>query len=409
MTRIYGGSDAVRKETMKVISYGRELSRFKGKIVVYGGGIYGKYLYESAIEYINPDDLVVCDQNSNVCQKFPRYVCIGMLGEFSRKYPDAVMIIALYDEKVISQVYQQMIKRGWAEHRIYQYIPETEDTWMERKNREGFFNGDKNIFLLPSEEADELLQSLIRGADPFLYSRWGGTEGNIVYRSRIGILERSVYKSGCNNAGIFPPTDLVIRNYIDITEDAARQIDVLCTGFWCRQVEELFRIYSPEAKLVYFGQGPGPWMYALRGMKVLVIHPFAALIEKQYLKREKLFRNPRVLPEFELKTYKAIQSMGGNEEYGSWIEALNKMEEDISRIDFDIALLGCGAYGMPLGAFIKRNLNKKALHIGGALQIFFGIKGKRWDNEGIYNEFWIRPTDDLKPQNYKSVEDGCYW
>lgn len=380
-----------------------------GSLWCMGGGIYGKYLYESAIEYIDSSELILCDQDINVCQKFPRYVCVEMLGEFLHKNPDAVMIIAVHDDKIVSQIYHHMIKRGWDENRIYRYIPETEDTWMRRKTREGFFNGSKDIFLLSSEEASELLQSFIRGTDPFLYSRWGGTEGNIVYRNRIGILEKSVYKSGCNNSGIFPPTESMIKNYIDITEEAARQIDVLCTGFWCRQVEELFRAYSPQAKLVYYGQGPGPWMYALRGMKVLVIHPFAALIEKQYLQRDKLFKNPKILPEFELKTYKAVQSLGGNEQYNSWTEALNKMKKDISQIDFDIALLGCGAYGMPLGAFIKHDLNRKALHIGGALQIFFGIRGKRWDNEGIYNEFWVRPTDDLKPQNYKSVEDGCYW
>jgi hypothetical protein len=91
------------------------------------------------------------------------------------------------------------------------------------------------------------------------------------------------------------------------------------------------------------------------------------------------------------------------------------MKNDIKKIDFDIALIGCGAYGMPLAAFIKKELNKQAIHMGGCLQLLFGIKGKRWETDSfkwdkiLYNDAWVRPTDDLKPSNYKKVEDGCYW
>ena len=52
------------------------------------------------------------------------------------------------------------------------------------------------------------------------------------------------------------------------------------------------------------------------------------------------------------------------------------MEERIGKIDFDVALLGCGAYGLPFAASIKR-MGKKAVHLGVATQILFGIKGKR--------------------------------
>ena len=114
-----------------------------------------------------------------------------------------------------------------------------------------------------------------------------------------------------------------------------------------------------------------------------------------------------------LKVYQAVQSMGGSTEFSSWFDALDKMEKDISKIKFDVALIGCGAYGMPLAAFIKLKLHKKSIHIGGTLQLLFGIKGKRWDSSelfrALYNEYWVRPTEDLKPQNYKSVENGCYW
>ena len=56
-----------------------------------------------------------------------------------------------------------------------------------------------------------------------------------------------------------------------------------------------------------------PWTRYLEGKKVLVVHPFAETIKKQYAKRELLFKNNLVLPKFsELHVVKAVQSMGGN-------------------------------------------------------------------------------------------------
>ena len=47
-------------------------------------------------------------------------------------------------------------------------------------------------------------------------------------------------------------------------------------------------------------------------------------------------------------------------------------------MDFDIALLGCGCYGHPLCDFIRNELNKSAIYVGGGLQLLFGVMGKRW-------------------------------
>lgn len=54
------------------------------------------------------------------------------------------------------------------------------------------------------------------------------------------------------------------------------------------------------------------------------------------------------------------------------------MKKKISTIDFDIASIGCGAYGLPLAGFIMEELHKKAIYMGGGTQWLFGIKGRRW-------------------------------
>ena len=84
------------------------------------------------------------------------------------------------------------------------------------------------------------------------------------------------------------------------------------------------------------------------------------------------------------------------------------MKEQMQKIDFDIALIGAGAYGFPLGAYAKE-LGKKALHIGGMLQLYFGIRGKYYDQFNYHNEYWTRPLEEEKPQGFKKVEAGRYW
>lgn len=75
-------------------------------------------------------------------------------------------------------------------------------------------------------------------------------------------------------------------------------------------------------------------------------------------------------------TLEAVQSLGGsNNKFQSWFEALQWMEDEMDKTDYDICLIGCGAYGFPLAAHAKRK-GKKAVHLGGALQLLFGIKGK---------------------------------
>ncbi len=112
---------------------------------------------------------------------------------------------------------------------------------------------------------------------------------------------------------------------------------------------------------------------------MLVIHPFENTIRKQYEKKDLLFENPDVLPDFKLLTLKAVQSIGNKSNgFGDWFEALDFMYDEALKRDFDVAILGCGAYGLPLAARLKQ-AGKQVIHLGGSVQILFGIKRNRWD------------------------------
>ena len=212
------------------------------------------------------------------------------------------------------------------------------------------------------------------------------------------------------NAGFFPPTQAKIEQFCELMLDDMKEVDVL--GSWL--TEEIYFDIELRVKKVQLKQlepfySKNPWSRALKGKKVLVVHPFAETIKSQYKRREFLFNNKDVLPQFDLKVVKAVQSIAGEvTKFNDWFEALEYMKSEIDNIDYDFCLIGAGAYGFPLAAHVKRQ-GKKAFHLGGPLQLLFGIRGKRWDNSGLYNKFWVNPDIEETPKAMEKVEGGCYW
>jgi hypothetical protein len=114
--------------------------------------------------------------------------------------------------------------------------------------------------------------------------------------------------------------------------------------------------------------------------------------------------------------YKSFQTSAGNTTHSDWKETFAIMCDEIKDLEFDIALLGCGGYGLPLCNFIKKELKKSAIYIGGGLQLLFGIMGKRWENweqwKNIISENgcnFIHPSGDEIIPNCDRVENGTYW
>lgn len=223
-----------------------------------------------------------------------------------------------------------------------------------------------------------------------------------------------------NNAGFFNSSHKAYCKFADLMVKCAKEIDIL--GSWQENEYTMNKYLSCERvhldSLVPFFTNE-PWTKYLEGKKVLVVHPFKETIIQQYKKRQCLFDNNEILPTFsKLTVIKAIQSLGGNNNgFTSWFEALHYMEQKIDKADYDVALIGCGAYGMPLAAHCEK-MGKQAIHLGGVLQVLFGIKGKRWETEEYYkdkyhllmnNPNWTYPINEDKPQNYNKVEKSCYW
>ncbi len=278
--------------------------------------------------------------------------------------------------------------------------------------------------ILRASEGNRFIREKILSGEPFTATRFGKTEMDpLIYRERNkhnewvkSIADRDIGRC----SGFFPCTDEMISRYRELFIESVADIDLLGVYFFIENEEYMIDKYMNKPKCsypralepFYFDD---PWTGALEGKKVLVIHPFTKTIEKQYDKRGSLFDNKRILPDFELKTIKAVQTLAGEQDprFETWFDALEWMKGEIDKVDFDVALLGCGAYGIPLQHHIK-SLGRQSVYVGGGLQILFGIKGKRWDDHPeiskMYNDNWVRADESELISNYKNVEQGGpYW
>lgn len=278
------------------------------------------------------------------------------------------------------------------------------------------------------EEGSAVVRRVLARGEPALIARFGSSElacASFCTRWRATPAVRIPYPRQLRrvmrlNAGMFPVDDASLDRFSAVFLDAVSMADVM--GVWFNRNEDrIVDRFCPKAELVELGAlncvlREDPWSAGLEGKVVLVVHPFARTIESQYrTRRSLLFDNPKVLPEFELKTLVAVQSGAGNEcGYPSWFDALQHMREKVARIDFDVAIIGAGAYGLPLAASVKDG-GRQAVHLGGATQLLFGVRGRRWEVESpddiapLFNEHWTRPSAEETPPGAASVEGGCYW
>ena len=293
------------------------------------------------------------------------------------------------------------------------------------------------------DKVSELIYNLLASGKPCMIARYGAFElASVVNYLGVKNAQHSCLKyiTGKSpqwwwnkrlmgflqsNAGFFPSTEENLMKFGEMMIEDSKFVDIL--GSWQKNELFLSSVLTEAKKIQLMYLDPywskKPWSRALEGKKVLVVHPFAESIKSQYEKRKYLFKVQDTLPDFKsLEVIKAIQSIGGESNgYKDWFEALEYMMSEIDKHDYDVCLIGCGAYGFPLAAHVKR-MGKQAIHMGGSLQLLFGIMGNRWDHDephyengvfiyyaGLENEYWVRPSASERPKSHKVVENSCYW
>ena len=288
------------------------------------------------------------------------------------------------------------------------------------------------MVILNLSKSNKKIIDLIKKNESFSIVRLGGTEARITYdyiltnklkKKYLHNKHKSLY-----NAGIYTKNENFnkIKLFCNFYHNSIAKSNILASFLKINKNIQTF--YSKKYKLpqishrslepFYILQNDEiPWTHYLKDKKVLIINPFVESFKLQLKNGFQIFKNKKIfLDNQQFVFYKSYQTIAGNHIHNDWFETFKIMCKDIEKLDFDIALLGCGGYGLPLCNYIKSVLNKSAIYIGGGLQLLFGVMGKRWENipmwKNIINENntkFIKPSSKEICKNYNKIESGCYW
>ena len=266
-----------------------------------------------------------------------------------------------------------------------------------------------------------LIKQCIKFRKPFAIGKIGETECRNLVRM---INSRSVVWSPDLeiNAGVFPLTNDCVKMWANEYLASLASLDLVLQ--WGEGDKFLIEKFAKGALVCHdfddiqpFIYGSDGWHYALSGIKLCVVHPMKSTIEMQAQVFSSIWRGAEPIDLVCVKSpYPPV--IGGSSPFASYHEALASLKEEVGRYDFDLCVVGAGAYSLPLCSYVRK-LGKVCIHLGGATQLLFGIRGGRWDAwvgpDGTWNgyyansEFWRHPMKSDVPDNAYMVEGGCYW
>ena len=195
---------------------------------------------------------------------------------------------------------------------------------------------------------DSIISKMIDNKEPFSIIRSRSEDIIIFYRVlnkkinkeriRSGskpkdrfIISEKEYEMMYYNCGVYPFKDIKMLDfYIEENIKAYQNSDIIAYHA-AHRLDVLNILHSNYCKnsmicsyaCTCFPNRNNGWLTKLEGKKVLVISSFSDSIRYQY---EKLGPATLSLPNFELITYSAVQSIAGNEIDDSWEVSLNKMK-----------------------------------------------------------------------------------
>lgn len=218
-------------------------------------------------------------------------------------------------------------------------------------------------------------------------------------------------------AGVFPISFQEFWKFLGAYHDAVRKLD----GVFLWQKEPFLACYEAavvEGELsqarVLNGLTLSPCLVPhLSHLRWLVVSPFVQTMKSQLAKLGKLHPTGRgdwrdTARRCRFVACPQLASVTKSP-YQSWSAGLADLRKQIAKAeDFDVLIVGAGAWSLPLLLAAKER-GKIGIHMGGPTQSIFGIKGGRWDHQGIYTRDWARPLPVEMPAQRFRMEQGAYW
>lgn len=219
-------------------------------------------------------------------------------------------------------------------------------------------------------------------------------------------------------SGVFPIEKTQFKNFLDSYKNAISALDAIYlwqTDPYLKKFEEILAEKLSLQALRLSSRSLGyPLILDLADLKWLVVSPFTETMKLQVGRMREIhpargckenFKDFERRCQFlKCPTYSHLQPSP----FSSWTEGLERLTKKALEFKFDLAVVGAGAWSLPLLANLKKE-GRSGIHLGGATQLLFGIKGKRWDHSGYYNRAWVRPDPRETPSGTNKIEQGCYW
>lgn len=328
-------------------------------------------------------------------------------------------------------------------------------------------------YQLSINQSHEMIIDAIINKRPLAVGKLGANECRNMYTMLIK-KNNTVYNTLKEEAGVFPLNEDTVFRFLDIYREHLPRLDIILEWIGnvdhiCNEEEVLnevnyqsYRVNSFDA--IHPFSVEENWTNYLRKKRVLAITSHIHSISKQYHRLKNIWNSSSFVfqymhqdqpicqfctdnvyfnsfqatqlectpsssresarmtensskePDFTLILMKSPwQPQYEDPEYSrnhTWVTYLEKLSQSIQKIDYDIMLVGAGAYSIPLISLAKL-MGKVGIHLGGSIQLLFGIKGRRWDKNtrinSLYNEHWIRPLFEDTPIGVELIEGACYW
>jgi len=292
------------------------------------------------------------------------------------------------------------------------------------------------IKTLSLEKSNDYIIKKLQSNKKFLISRMGaGAETNVVYLCTIHGIDKiyteqfdKLFTQLSIENGIYNLTKNSLSRYVKLYKETIEKSDSLAVFINLMVTQQKYFVENNKLETLYSRvlepfycckDNIKPWSHYLLGKKVLIVNPFVDSFQQQLKNNFQIFKDPEkkiFLDEQEFVFYKTYNTSAGNALHENWEKTYDMMCDDISKLDFDIALLGCGGYGFPLCNYIHEKLDKSVIYIGGGLQLLFGVMGARWENNPMWKDIikenqtkFIRPSKEEQIKNKERVEGGCFW
>uniref|UniRef100_A0A6C0D960 Uncharacterized protein n=1 Tax=viral metagenome TaxID=1070528 RepID=A0A6C0D960_9ZZZZ len=281
------------------------------------------------------------------------------------------------------------------------------------------------------EENAKFMCTLFKSNKPFLVGRNGTIELQVLTKYYYGASLTSEELDKLElNAGIFPQDSVSL--FCQTYKESLENVDAIAEGWYIplKKYEEVIMdtLNQNRYKLLlrnlepYYVKPELRWTQYLEGKRVAIVNAFADICETQTYMSKAVWPHDTesLLPSnttwIPINTFYSPRLANGIAQWPdnihSWSDAVDFTVERVVQERCDVAIIGCGGMGMIIGHELKKR-GLQCIVMGGATQILFGIRGRRWDTHEtiskFFNDAWVVPPNSCKPRNAKLVENGCYW